>query len=692
MDGDKDMASVKRRYMLDIELYERTYKPWTARSEKIVKRYRDERSEAEAGGDARYNILWANVQTVLPAVFARLPKPEVTRRYKDKDPVGRVASTILERALSYEVEQYSDYESAVQNSVEDRLLPGRGVAWVRYDPKMKAVQLPEAQVTEDVEEQETTAEVIDYECSPVDYVAWKDFGHNIARTWEEVYLVWRIVPMSREELVKRFGEEKGKLIPLDLKPEIGDEALATPEGEALKKARIYELWDKKKQQAIWLSKGSDEALDVRDDPLQLEGFFPCPKPLYATTTTNSLVPVPDYVLYQDQAKELDTLCERIDGLVKALKVAGVYDSTQEGLERLMTEGVNNTLIPVQNWAGLSEKGGLKGVLDFIPLDQVVAALNAAYLARDQVKAVIYEVTGLADILRGASDPSETLGAQKLKGQFASLRLKKLQGHVARFATELLRIKAQIICQHYQPESILMMAGVEQFPEQDRQYIEPAIQLLRNKPMRGFRIEISSDSLIEVDEEQEKQDRMEFLGAVGGFVREAIQAPPELAPLLGECLLFGIRGFKAGRSLEGVFDETMEQLKAKAAQPQEDKPDPEMAKVQAHQQIEQMKLEGKQQIEQMRIQAEEQREQRRIEMQAELDALRERLETEAAERREQMEAAMKERELTMKATFDRWKAELDAATKIEVANISSKAKVENEATQAATSEIAREVQQ
>jgi len=693
---NQDMESLKKRYMLDIELYERKYASWVKRGKKIVKRYKDERSEA-AGADSRYNILWSNVQTTMPALYARLPMPEVSRRFKDKDPVARVASLILERCLSYEIEQYPDYASAVQNSVEDRLLPGRGIAWVRYEPRMKSVAIgqpasADGQLTDDVESEQQTTEIIDYECSPVDYVYWEDFGHNVARTWEEVYLVWRIVPLTRKELIKRFGEELGNQIKLDMKSDLGDKALSTVEGESLQKAKIYEVWDKKERKVVWLSKSHETALDVRDDPLQLECFFPCPKPLYATITTDSLEPTPDYVLYQDQARELDTICERIDGLVKALKVVGVYDATQKGVERMMQEGVNNTLIPVEGWLVFQEKGGIKGTIDWLPLDMVVAALNALYLAREQAKNVVYEITGIADIIRGSSDPNETLGAQQLKGQFASKRLKKMQDTVDLFATTLLQIKAQIICQHYQPESILMMAGVEQMMPQDQELVPQALELLRNDVVRGFRVEISSDSLRAIDEQQDKADRMEFLGAVSGFIKEAIQAPPELAPLLGELLLFGVRGFKAGKTLEGAFEETIEKLQQKAAQPPEQKPDPEMEKIKADQQAAQAKLQGEQQLEAMRNEMEAQRAQQQMQMEAQIEQQRMAMEQQAEERRLAVESMMNERQAQMDLMFQKWKAELDAATKIESANIASKAKVENEATQAATNEIASEVKQ
>ena len=587
-----DLISLKNSYFLEIDLYDKKFQDWETRANTIVKRYRDERGGLDQNSkqtEARYNILWSNIQTMIPNVFARLPQPEVSRRYKDKDPVGRVASMILERALEYEIEAYPDYENAVRNSVEDRLLPGRGISWVRYMPVMKDVEMPEqpmqamdgeegTQISEDTPK---TYPVIDYECSPCDYVAWKDFGHNVARTWEEVTTVWRIVPMNRKELIERFGEEIGEQIPLDMKSGTQDVDTASPEELAKMKANIYEVWDKKEKRCVWLSKSHQKALDVQEDVLGLDGFFPCPKPLYATTTTDSLIPVPDYALYQDLAKELDTLTDRINGLADSIKVVGVYDSTQTGVKRMLKEGVNTELIPVDNWMMFGEKGGVKGVIDWLPLDQVVAALNAAYVARDQAKQAVFEIMGIADVLRGSSDPNETLGAQQMKGQFASKRLRYMQNEVSTFATHLLKIKAQIICNHYQPQTILMISGAEQFDDADKQLIPPALELLKNNVLNNFRIEVSSNSLIEIDEQQEKQDRMEFLTAVGNFMEKAIQLPPQLHTVAGELLLYGVRGFRTGRQLEGQIDEAIETLKETTQQPEQ--PDPEMLKMQAEQQ-------------------------------------------------------------------------------------------------------------
>ena len=54
------------RWLSEIDYAQRdqVYKKWIARSELIIKRYRDDRGEVGADyGRRRYNILWANVQT-----------------------------------------------------------------------------------------------------------------------------------------------------------------------------------------------------------------------------------------------------------------------------------------------------------------------------------------------------------------------------------------------------------------------------------------------------------------------------------------------------------------------------------------------------------------------------------------------------------------------------------------------------
>jgi len=626
-----------QNYLNMMTMYDREFKRWEGRSEKIIKRYRDDRTQTTS--QSHYNILWANVQTLKAATFSRMPKPDVSRRFKDNDPVARVASLLIERALDFEITHSNDFHSTLTAAVYDRFLGGRGVAWIRYEPVIETTETESMEsISEDDLESETEEEYIKTESTPVDYVHWKDFGHEVARQWDEVTCVWRKVYMTRGMLRDRFPEEKfGDLadrIPLDSSPD--DQKMKQTEGVG-KRALIVELWDKESKKVCWISMSLGKTLDEVDDPLELEDFWPCPRPLYATITNESLVPVPDYTLYQDQANELDVLADRIKGLIDALKVRGVYDASTPELARLFTEGDNNSLIPIKNFSAFAEKSGLRGSIDIVDITPIANALNNAYQAMGQVKQQIYDITGISDIIRGASNANETATAQQIKGQYATLRLKVFQDDVAMFASEILKIKAQIICQHFQPETILKIGGAENLSETDKQMIPQALELIKNNATRTFRIEVATDSMLYADEQQEKADRIEFMTATSGFVEKAVQAAqvaPQLVPLMMDLLKFGVTGFRVGRTLEGEFDNLADQMKQaqakKDANPQPQQPTPEMMKAQAEQQKAQMDA----QMKQMEMQAEAQREAQRLE-------------------------------------YDRWKTEMDNQTKVLIAEMSSK---------------------
>ena len=687
------------KYLNVIGAYDNEFKKWEARSTKIVKRYRDDNRSQNSNETAKFNILWSNVQTLIPAVYSKLPMADVSRRFGDNDQVGRVASQIIQRAIDYEIEHYPDFRATMKNAVQDRFLGGRGVAWVRYEPHLVERDMPEdgLQVTEDTDEENAedetgpetnqTYEEIEYECAPTDYVHWKDFGHSVARTWEEVTVVWRWAYMTKEALIERFGDKSAKKIPLDCGPQT-----LTSYGQSNKehtRAKICELWDKETGKVYWFSKNSNYIIDERDDPIEVEGFFPCGKPLYATLTSDSLVPVPDFVLYQDQATELDILSDRIDGLVKALRVRGVYDASQPTLQRLLTEGDNNTLIPVDKWMAFSEKGGLKGSIDILPLDVIAATLINCYRAREDIKSQIYEITGISDIIRGQTSASETATAQQIKGQYAGLRLRALQEEVALFASSLIKLKAQIMCTKFQPQTLLQYASAQQMSDADQQLIPQAMELLKDKPLANFRIDVEADSLVQLDEDQNKRSRVEFLQAYGGFLNQALpvgRESPELVPMLVEVLKFGVGAFKQAESIEGSLDMALEQMKAKAAQPPEEpQPDPEQMKMQAQQQSEQMRMQADAQAAQMKAQIDVQAQQARVQADMQIEQMK----LQADAQLEQMRQQMKMQELQYLDQFNRYKAELDSSTRIMVAEIGAKAQVDKvrEAEEAANTEVA-----
>lgn len=674
------------RYQGEIEAYERESEKWVERSKKIVKLYKD--ADNPGGKRKRFNVLWSNVETLTPALYARDPKPVADRRNKDQNKLARVSAEVLQRCLSYEIE-CNGFPDAMRNSVKDRLLPARGVTWHRYDPTIVEDQLKGEKVR-------------------VDYVYWEDFGHNVARTWAEVWLVWRKVYLTRDELVVKFPE-KGASIPLDHSPKnLKDEKVS----EDLKKACIYELWDKKRRVIAFYSKSFTGVIDEQPDVLELAEFFPCQKPLYGTLTTDSLIPTPDYVLYQTQALELENLTARIDSLQKALKVAGVYDSSAPALATLLNEGMENKLIPVQDWAKFAEKNGLDGAVDFLPIKEVGEVLLGLYESRDKVKQDLYEITGLSDIIRGNSEPSETATAQQIKGRFAVLRISDSQADVQRFARDSIRIQAEIIAENFSLETIKAISGVNLMTKEEKQLAQaqaklgqplpPNVQALMSEPsweevhnllkddvLRDYLVDIESDSTIRTDEDADKQSANEFLMSVGGLMDKAVQAvqlSPAVGPLMGEILMFGIRKHRIGRNLEPMFEKAMEQLQQQAAQP---KPDPEMQKIQAQVQLEQQKLQAQIQADQAKAQVEAQLAMAQQQAQSQQEAEKNAFDVEKSKVELQQTAQLEQFKARLQIELETHKANLEAQLQREKMAMEQETTLKVEAMKAESSKMIEE---
>jgi hypothetical protein len=131
-------------------------------------------------------------------------------------------------------------------------------------------------------------------------------------------------------------------------------------------------------------------------------------------------------------------------------------------------------------------------------------------------------------------------------------------------------------------------------------IDAVVKLLRDDRMRGFRIDIETDGLVESDQKQERADATELVTAIGGFFKEfgpIVQAMPPLAPLASGLLQFAVRRYHVGAELEELIEKTMGDVAQHLANPPPPQPDP----------TEQVKL----QIAQTKAQAEGQKSQANI---------------------------------------------------------------------------------
>jgi hypothetical protein len=624
-DGSID-AEVKR-WIAEIERAEddKPYKDWVDKSARIVQRYKNREQKGGKDISVAYNILWSNVQTLQPALYSRTPKVVARRRFPDNDPVGRAAAQILESSAHFQIEDF-DFDLVMKQCRDDYLLAGQGQAWVRYEPVFdeQRIDLEEdvdIELPEDVEIQEDEDgiyyihEELISESTVVDYVHWKDFLHNPARVWDEVRWVARRVALTYEEAVEEFGKVFTKDLLEDTSVEDISAEQDTGDAESkpfFKKGIVYEIWDKDSGFRYHLSKlKKDGFLRKDEDPLELRDFFPCPRPLLATTTTDSLIPSPDFSIYQNLAEELEVLTKRIMLLEDVIRFVGAYDASCTTLVNIIDNGSENYLEPVQDWVGFAQSGGFKGVLDVLPTEEMANTLMQLYSARDRLKGDLYEITGMSDIIRGSSNPGDTATAQQIKGQFATLRLTDRQQEVQRFAKDLIGLICEIVAEKFDVENIRQMSGQEFQIDSQNIPFEDAMTLLEDDTLRSYRIEIETDSTIAIDERLEREDRINFLNGVGQFMQQfqgMAQMNPALFEVFGEILMFGIRSFNAGRPLESTFEAALEKAEQERQQQaqQPPPPDPKMKELEFKMQSEQQKQQFEMQKAQQDFQAQMQK--------------------------------------------------------------------------------------
>ena len=576
----------------ELEKADQFERDWRERGMRVVERYRDEREGRALIGpsNTRFNILWANTETLKGALLARMAEPDVRRRFPDPNPAAREVAILLERALSYGLDVY-DGITPMKAALEDYLLPGRGVVWVVYEPVIIKEKIKIEVDGEDValDEVEEIERLGDQRCR-FEYVHWQDYRESPSRRPEDVTWRARRHLFTRDDLIGR-GFKDAHEIPLNWMPDTNEDNADYE--EIYNRAEVWEIWCKVTRKRLFIATGYKDVLAEDDDPYELEDFFPTPTPLIAVRTNNTSIPVPEFTLYQDQADELDRVTNRITYLIEGLKRRGVYAASVPELAQLAMAG-DNDFVPSDNFASLAQKGGLAGAFQTEDISQVSAVLNGLYTQRMQVLQVIYEVTGISDIIRGGgTKASETATAQQLKAQYGSMRLRRRQDEIEKYIRELYRIKAELIAENYEPEILQRVTGMEVTDEM--------LEIMRNDKLRNYQIDVETDSTVFADEEETKRTRMEFASVFGDYLIKAIEATraaPEITPIAFEILKFVAGAWKIGRIFEDVINETeatvMQQLQAMQQQPPQ--PSPEEAiqqqKIMAELEREKLKQEGK----------------------------------------------------------------------------------------------------
>jgi hypothetical protein len=572
-----------RRWLDAIETATNEEKDWRKAAEEAVKAYRGERSS----GQREFNIFHSNVETIVPALYNSSPTPDVRRRYGDADEVGKDVADILERALSYAVDSY-DFDTVMVSSIKDMQVAGRGVVRVRYIPTVMG-EGDQAQVA--------------YQEVRCEHVPWREFRRGPASSWAKVPWISFEHYLTKEALIQLTQDpDLVEKIPLNYNsPNAKEEEQRGEKNDIFRRAKVYEIWDKEARKVRFICPDFTEGeLRVEDDPLELEGFFPVPRPLQAIAAFDSLIPQTPLSVYQDLIVELNEITRRITRLVRQLRPRGLYPAASGADDiKKLTEADDGELVPISTPDLLPfAQGGSKGMESLIawfPMEPTVKALETLFAQREATKQAIYEVSGIADIMRGASDPDETLGAQELKAAWGSLRTQWQQQEVARFVADLFTMKAELFATKFKPEMLSVMTGIQIAPE--------VAELLQNDRVRGYRVDIESDSTIRGDLTRNQKTMAEFLAGTAQYVSAfapIIQIAPQALPAVVSLYSAFARQFKLGKSAE----DELEKLQKMAAEPQQPQPDPAQVKAEAEAQKMKAQIEGQQKLTEVKLQGEQ----------------------------------------------------------------------------------------
>lgn len=685
-------------YLGEIAAARKREKDWRKEGKRVLEIYAGKKKD-----QIPFNILYSNTETLSPAVYNQTPRPVVQRRFKDDDPIGKASSLAGQRMLEFTTdtnnEDYASFDDVMSDAVLDALLPGRAATRVKYDAKIVGV---------------APQRYVEWELVCFDSLKWDRWIHGYAKKWKRVPWLAFEHDITVEEAERLFGKTvAAKLNFNEADHAVSDDAddqdkAEDKTDEDRKIAKVWEIWVREGRKVLFVSPNyQEDFLKEDDDPLGLTGFFPLPEPLRFLRKANDLSPTPLYSLYENQAKELNRLSTRINRIAEAIKVRGAYDQTITELDSLLKQD-DNTMVGAQNVAALQE-GGLEKAIWLMPIDKLIVTLQQLYIARENCKKVIYEITGVSDILRGQTVASETATAQQIKNQWGTLRLKRLQREVARYARDLLRIALEVASKKFEEKTFAAMTGlpfattpqvqaaqgqvaaarsqlamtqpqVLQNPQMTQQALSQAVpeamavlqkpqwaavlKMLKDNTQRAYRIDIETNSTVDVEATEDQKQMGEVLTAMSQFLQGVSplvisgSMPFQVAQSM---LLAIVRRYRMGSEIEDFI----KQMKP----PQ----DPNAGKAQAEQQ--------KQAAEMQKMQAEDKRAQEQHQMdlqqkQIDLGQKKELAMMEVELKREELR--LKKEELAAKAEFNRLMASIklrEAEAKIREAEELSRIKVE-----------------
>lgn len=527
--------------------------------------------------ERRISCWWYVTNTILPAYYSSTPKVRSELRKKAGTQAHQMTSLILERGTQYAMDEFFDFDDVALGSALEFLLTGRGIIWCRYEADIDEGEkefallkdgrggLLDAQGNpyEGDHSKLTTTEAGATGMQPykekkgeravLELVNHRDYLTGDGRNRAEVEWRARRAYMSRER-VESLGLSFGNDLKFNSYPELLEERSSEKDKTKYEgKAELWEIHCIATGKMYWADIDG-KASDSCDPSLSFEDFYPCVE-IAASTDPTSVIPVSDYVHVRDIVIETERLTTRIHYAIEAVRANFAYDAVMEDtIQGLISGDLKG--IPVKNWPSQVRRGGLAGAIEYHNVDPYIKALQILVDARTEAFNRLCDAMKASDLMRGISDPTKTATANRLESSWSSLGLIVRQNQFAKFIGDAIGKLASTIAQTFDPERIFEMAdAAELFQQSPNVPREEVIQIIRNDTERMYRIQVSSDSMVALDERQDRQDRADLMSSAGAFFEQLegiIKEYPPVAPFGIGLMQYVCRSYKGGKELEPLF--------------------------------------------------------------------------------------------------------------------------------------------
>ena len=557
-----------------------------------------------------YPIYWASCKVLEPALYARTPKVTTRRRFDIHDEVALTSCVIVERLGEYLLE-CCEFDSAMMAAVQDFINADKASVQLVYESKKELVterlpvvpyQSPDGAVaylnmsdgqpvdeslrilqdeqgfyaeTEEEKEVDKKIKIIP--------LCFDDVLHTpSAKSENEITEQAYRFSITYAEAKEAFGEEVAKKINWKTRNDRdkSDEHALNDEDKTENLELVcegWEIYDYLEERVLWYTdQHNDKLVKNSDDIYGLHEFFPSPKFIINNKPSKTMYPRPAYKYLEAAINQLHENQTKVHSLIDGIRRRCLVDGASPELLNALNKLSDNEYIAVDNLQSIIEKGGINGMLYWVPVQELVAAIAELQQLTEKFKGEFFEWFGVPDILRGQTDPIEAEGTQRIKQQAAHDRFKFIKKQVQQLARDAIELMIDLALQKYDDEEMAQIVGAPYMSQTQQAAFPAALELIRNDTTRMIRVDIETDSMTFVDEGMRAfhtQQAVQTMIAGMEQVANMSQIDTAFGHVALQGLLRSLASLGTGKEFESEVKQAAQGLLEKLKNPPEPPPPP-----------------------------------------------------------------------------------------------------------------------